>query len=79
MFHQEPFPCPFCRLLVFEFQIKPSKRVFKSINKLSHISEKEQGQMGFYLFAFEHELYEIAIAYKENRRKDIRKLEQLQF
>lgn len=35
--------------------------------------------MRFYLFAFEHELYEIASAYKENRRKDIRKLEQLQF
>lgn len=35
--------------------------------------------MRFYLFAFEYELYEIASAYKENRRKDIRRLEQLQF
>lgn len=74
----EPVPCPICRDLIRHSKVRPHYDLFRTINKETHVREAlkdEQNQL--FSYAFRHEIFEVAAAFKSGKVDSISKLSKL--
>lgn len=66
--NDEPAPCPICRASIRKALVRPHVALFRKLNEAAgeqHTLREEGNEL--FLYAFQHEIFEVASLFKENR------------